>query len=44
MNRLFTAEEAAPLVIRATGGVIRITAPDGTSVEAEELRVSPAEK
>lgn len=44
MNRLFTAEEAAPLVIRATGGVIRITAPDGTSVEAEELRVSPAGK
>lgn len=42
ISRMFTNEEPAPLVIRAEGGLIRVTAPDGTSVETEEIRVAPS--
>lgn len=41
LNRFFAGEEAVPIVIRAEGGKLRVTAPDGTSVEAEEIRVAP---
>lgn len=41
LSNFFRNEEPAPLVIRSAGGLIRVTAPDGTSVETEEIRVSP---
>lgn len=41
INRFFAGEEPVPIVIRAEGGKLRVTAPDGTSVEAEEIRVAP---
>lgn len=42
LGAMFRGEARAGIVIRSEGGLLRVTGPDGSSLETSEIRVSPA--